>query len=214
MEFGSKYLHIPQNDSIEYFDEEEMFPKIVAAPKIINNKYEYDENDDYETCCIDLLDTAGQEEYSSLRDTYYVSLILCCFFFVNFFFCKRRGDGFVIVYDITSKNSFAEAAQIYDEILRVKDEDYFPCVLVGNKSDLLQEREVSESQGKQKAQEFGIPFLETSAKIRINIDETINNLIRIIPRHGKDYKLVIVGAGGVGKSSITVQFVRYLSNLI
>jgi GTPase SAR1 family protein len=105
-------------------------------------------------------------------------------------------------------DSFNEALQIYSEILRVKDADVFPCVLIGNKSDLKDDREVSSSEAERRASENGMPFFESSAKLRINIDEPIHELIRNIPRNGTDYKLVIVGAGGVGKSAITVQFVQ------
>jgi GTPase SAR1 family protein len=114
----------------------------------------------------------------------------------------------LIVYSIDRKETFQEALQIYNEILRVKDADAFPCVLIGNKSDLKDDREVSSSEGEKAASERGMPFFESSAKLRINIDEPIHELIRNIPRNGNEYKLVIVGAGGVGKSSITVQFVQ------
>eukprot|EP01080_Neovahlkampfia_damariscottae_P008555 gene8555-378_t len=189
MEFGSKYLHVPQTELLEYFEESEIIPKVEPKPKIKTS--DYDKNDDYETCFVDILDTAGQEEYSSLRDTYY-----------------RTGDGFIIVYSVICKSSFEEALSIYDQILRVKDDDYFPSILVGNKSDLSDERVVSETEGKNEAKKRGILFCETSAKYRENIDETFEDLIRVIPRSGTEYKLVIVGDGGVGKSAITIQYIQ------
>ena len=81
-------------------------------------------------------------------------------------------------------------------------------VICGNKCDLESSREVSTMEGAEFASRIGWPFFETSAKLNINISEAIHELIRRTPRlKGKEYKLVIQGAGGVGKSSICIQFV-------
>lgn len=60
----------------------------------------------------------------------------------------RNGEGFILVYSITSRLSFEEISTFFEQIRRVKDRDSFPMVLVGNKCDLESERQVS-SQGKQ-----------------------------------------------------------------
>jgi GTPase KRas protein len=73
-----------------------------------------------------VLDTAGQEEYSAMREQY-----------------MRTGEGFLLVYSITSRQSFEEIMTFQQQILRVKDRDYFPIIVVGNKCDLENEREVS-----------------------------------------------------------------------
>jgi hypothetical protein len=75
---------------------------------------------------LDVLDTAGQEEYSAMREQY-----------------MRTGEGFLLVYSITSRQSFEEILTFQQQILRVKDKDYFPIIVVGNKCDLDNEREVS-----------------------------------------------------------------------
>lgn len=81
---------------------------------------------DDETCLLDILDTAGQEEYSAMRDQY-----------------SRSGEGFLMVYSITSRESFDELASFRDHILRVKDTDKVPMVIVGNKMDVAEkERQV------------------------------------------------------------------------
>ena len=54
----------------------------------------------------------------------------------------RTGEGFLLVYSITSRQSFDEITTFQQQILRVKDKDYFPMVVVGNKCDLEGEREV------------------------------------------------------------------------
>ena len=79
-------------------------------------------------------------------------------------------------------------------------------MLCGNKSDLADKREVSTQEGHDLAQRLNCAFFETSAKLNINIKEAIEELIRRTPRHGKDYKLAIMGSGGVGKSNICVQY--------
>jgi GTPase KRas len=73
-----------------------------------------------------VLDTAGQEEYSAMREQY-----------------MRTGEGFLLVYSITSRQSFEEMVTFQQQILRVKDKDYFPIIVVGNKCDLESERQVS-----------------------------------------------------------------------
>ena len=55
----------------------------------------------------------------------------------------RTGEGFLLVYSITSRQSFEEIRVFQQQILRVKDKDYFPIIVVGNKCDLEGEREVS-----------------------------------------------------------------------
>ena len=55
----------------------------------------------------------------------------------------RTGEGFLLVYSITSRQSFEEITVFQQQILRVKDKDYFPMVVVGNKCDLEGEREVT-----------------------------------------------------------------------
>lgn len=81
---------------------------------------------DDEVALLDVLDTAGQEEYSAMREQY-----------------MRTGEGFLLVYSITSRQSFEEIQVFQQQILRVKDKDYFPIIIVGNKCDLEGEREVS-----------------------------------------------------------------------
>ena len=55
----------------------------------------------------------------------------------------RTGEGFLLVYSITSRQSFEEIQTFQQQILRVKDKDYFPIIIVGNKCDLEGEREVT-----------------------------------------------------------------------
>ena len=129
----------------------------------IEDSYRKQVTIDGETCLLDILDTAGQEEYSAMRDQY-----------------MRTGQGFLLVYAITSRNSFEEIDAFREQILRVKDADKVPMVLCGNKSDLDSERQVPTNEGSETAQRNGCPFLETSAKTRTNVDESFFELVREI----------------------------------
>ena len=92
----------------------------------------------------------------------------------------RTGQGFVCVYDITSRQSFEEITAFREHILRVKDADRVPMVLVGNKCDLESQRQVSTAEGRDLANHFSCSFLESSAKSRINIEESFYALVRSI----------------------------------
>ncbi|CCK71978.1 Ras family GTPase RAS2 KNAG_0I01930 [Huiozyma naganishii CBS 8797] len=125
---------------------------------------------DNEVTIIDILDTAGQEEYSAMREQY-----------------MRTGEGFLLVYSSTSKNSFDELITYYHQILRVKDTDYVPIVVVGNKIDLSGERQVPFDSGLKLANEMSAPFLETSAKEGVNVEEAFYTLVRLVRDNGGDY---------------------------
>jgi len=118
---------------------------------------------DGEQVLLDVLDTAGQEEYSAMREQY-----------------MRTGEGFLLVYSINSRNSLEELQSFYEQILRVKDSDRVPVLVVGNKCDLEIERQVSYEEGLALARSFNCQFLETSAKQRINVEEAFYNLVRSI----------------------------------
>jgi small GTP-binding protein len=94
---------------------------------------------DDEVALLDVLDTAGQEEYSAMREQY-----------------MRTGEGFLLVYSITSRQSFEEIQVFQQQILRVKDKDYFPIIIVGNKCDLESDREVTKAGTS--AFTFSLPF--------------------------------------------------------
>jgi len=135
----------------------------------IEDSYQKQSIIDDEVVLLDVLDTAGQDEYSAMRETY-----------------MRPGEGFLLVYSVTSRNSFEEIMLFQETILRVKDQDYFPIILVGNKCDLEFERQVSTSEGRELARRFRCPFIETSAKLRINVDEGFSNLVREIRKYNKE----------------------------
>jgi GTPase KRas protein len=136
---------------------------------------------DDELALLDVLDTAGQEEYSAMREQY-----------------MRTGEGFLLVYSITSRQSFEEIMTFQQQILRVKDKDYFPIIVVGNKCDLESERQVSRQEGESLARSFGCRFIETSAKSRINVDNAFYDLVREIRRYNREMSSPGGGAPAIG----------------
>eukprot|EP00004_Rigifila_ramosa_P009670 TRINITY_DN212_c0_g1_i1.p1 TRINITY_DN212_c0_g1~~TRINITY_DN212_c0_g1_i1.p1 ORF type:complete len:828 (-),score=192.76 TRINITY_DN212_c0_g1_i1:88-2550(-) len=191
LDLGSSLVFLGDIDREPVVEQEEIAADAYDAGLSAVQQSSYAANDDGETCLLDLLDTAGQEEYSAMRDQY-----------------TRVGDGMLIVYSITSRASFDEAAHMYALVQRVKETEHPPVCLVGNKADLESDRQVTTAEGRELARAWGAPFFETSARQRLNIDEALYELVRQCPRRGREYKLVVMGGGGVGKSSITVQFVQ------
>eukprot|EP01027_Heterolobosea_sp_BB2_P012166 GEZU01017653.1.p1 GENE.GEZU01017653.1~~GEZU01017653.1.p1 ORF type:complete len:127 (-),score=24.84 GEZU01017653.1:99-479(-) len=101
----------------------------------------------------------------------------------------RTGDGFLIVFDLSSPKSLKEMQEFHNRILRVKDSDSVPMVIVGNKCDLpdatkpIKEAEVK-GIIKQWAARSGyeVPYLEASALKRFMIEESFDTLVREIRR--------------------------------
>lgn len=110
---------------------------------------------------VELMDTAGQEEYAALREQWIT-----------------EGEGFVVVYSVTDKQSFARIRQYFEEIARIKEGQAFGIVLIGNKIDESR-RVVTRQQGKALAQKWKIPFFETSAKKNLNIESAFAKLVQV-----------------------------------
>jgi GTPase KRas len=147
---------------------------------------------------LEVLDTAGQEEYTALRDQWI-----------------RDGEGFVLVYSITSRSSFNRIPKFYNQIQRVKESanagspasagGYLaspisptmstfagpaPVMLVGNKSDRVTEREVSTQEGNALAKELGCDFVEASAKNNINVDRAFYDVVRRLRKQKQEFSRV------------------------
>ncbi|ORX91891.1 ras-related protein Rap-1b-like protein [Basidiobolus meristosporus CBS 931.73] len=132
----------------------------------IEDSYRKQVEVDGQQCMLEILDTAGTEQFTAMRDLY-----------------MKNGQGFVLVYSITSMATFNDLAELREQIVRVKDTEQVPTVLVGNKSDLEDDRCVSREVGAELTQHWpGATFFETSARKRINVDEAIFDLVRQINR--------------------------------
>jgi GTPase KRas protein len=92
----------------------------------------------------------------------------------------RTGQGFILTFSITSRQSFNEATVFRDQIHRVKDADHVPIVLTGNKCDLEDERQVTTQEATALSKSWNVPFYEASALARINVEESFFDLVREI----------------------------------
>ncbi|CRK93009.1 CLUMA_CG006512, isoform A [Clunio marinus] len=119
-------------------------------------------NSDYE---VKLVDTAGQDEYSIFPAQYSMDF-----------------HGYVLVYSITSQKSFEVIKIIYEKLIDVMGKVYVPIVLVGNKTDLHQERAVTFDEGKKLAESWKATFLETSAKQNESVDDIFLQLLQHIEK--------------------------------
>jgi len=122
-------------------------------------------------CMLEILDTAGTEQFTAMRDLY-----------------MKNGQGFLLVYSITAQSTFNDLHDLREQILRVKDTDDVPMILVGNKCDLEDERVVGKDQGTHLAQEFNCAFLETSAKAKVNVQTIFQDLVRQINKKNPETK--------------------------
>ena len=104
-------------------------------------------------------DTAGQERYRSVTKAYY-----------------KGAKGALLVYDITRKSTFENIDSWLIDLRTNADKDIL-ILLIGNKSDLNNTREISEEEARTKAEQYNIAFLETSAKTGDNIDKAFTQLI-------------------------------------
>ncbi|XP_018651268.1 putative gtp-binding protein rit [Schistosoma mansoni] len=123
--------------TIQYF--QRMF--LEEHDPTIEDSYIQNAEIDNELCMLYVLDTAGQEEFSAMREQY-----------------MRIGQGFIIVYSVTDPQSFEEVQRFHKEISRCKDCGSYPMILAANKIDLSQQRQVSEEEGKRLATYLQVSF--------------------------------------------------------
>ena len=113
---------------------------------------------------LQIWDTAGQERYKSITSAYY-----------------KGSKGAFVVYDISRKNTFDNVDKWINELKNNGSEDVF-IMLVGNKSDLKDQREITEEEVKKKAELYNVAFCETSALEGKNIGYAFENLINEITK--------------------------------
>eukprot|EP00163_Fabomonas_tropica_P007405 TRINITY_DN1711_c0_g1_i2.p1 TRINITY_DN1711_c0_g1~~TRINITY_DN1711_c0_g1_i2.p1 ORF type:complete len:208 (+),score=46.08 TRINITY_DN1711_c0_g1_i2:79-624(+) len=110
---------------------------------------------------LQVVDTAGQDEYSIFHNTYSVGV-----------------HGYVLVYSVTARNSFEMIKILNDKLLNVAGTDNVPRVIVGNKTDMYNQRHITTQQGQELAQQWGCAFVECSAKHNENIAQAFNLLMQ------------------------------------
>lgn len=115
------------------------------------------------TVRLQLWDTAGQERFRSLIPSYI-----------------RDSSVAVVVYDVSNRQSFVNTARWIEEVRTERGSDVI-IVLVGNKTDLVDKRQVSIEEGDAKAREFSVMFIETSAKAGFNIKALFRKIAAALP---------------------------------
>jgi GTPase KRas protein len=143
---------------------------------------------DDKMCFVEVIDTAGQEEYATLRDQW-----------------VREGQAFVLVYSVASRSTFDRLEVFRQSMLRVKRTQPI-FYLVGNKCDKQFEREISYEEGAQLARQFGCAFMETSAKTAFHVEELFSNLVRILRENAEAEARPAIGmptptTGGPGREA-------------
>ncbi|KAJ8363409.1 hypothetical protein SKAU_G00122400 [Synaphobranchus kaupii] len=111
---------------------------------------------------LQIWDTAGQERYRTITTAYY-----------------RGAMGFLLMYDITNQDSF-NAVQDWATQIKTYSWDNAQVILVGNKSDLEDDRLVPSEEGQRLADELGFQFFEASAKDNINVKQVFERLVDVI----------------------------------
>lgn len=115
------------------------------------------------TVRLQLWDTAGQERFRSLIPSYI-----------------RDSSVAVVVYDITSQKSFQQTRKWVDDVRGERGNDVI-IVLVGNKTDLNDKREVTVAQGEEEAKKHNLMFIETSAKVGHNVKTLFKRIAQALP---------------------------------
>ena len=137
------------------------------APKdhdpTIEDRYKSSLNIDGKDYEVEILDTAGEEDYQNMIDMW-----------ISF------GEGFLLVFAINDKESFDLLKLKHTRVLKGKHGAKCPILLIGNKQDLENERQVTYSEAKQQAEAWGIEYMETSAKTNFNCKEAFEKLAQKI----------------------------------
>lgn len=128
----------------------------------IEDYYRHDTSvDGVGQCIVEILDTAGTEQFASMRQLYITN-----------------GEAFALVYSIDSRESFEEVSEIYAQLTELKKREELTVVLVGNKCDLSGKREVDTQEGVQAAKQMNnCRFVETSAKDGTNVEYFFDLLV-------------------------------------
>ncbi|RHZ49998.1 hypothetical protein Glove_508g12 [Diversispora epigaea] len=113
---------------------------------------------------LQIWDTAGQERFRTITTAYY-----------------RGAMGILLVYDVTDERSFNNIRNWFSNIEQHATEGVNK-ILIGNKCDWIEKMAITKEQGQALADEFGIKFLETSAKANINVEEAFFTLARDIKK--------------------------------
>ncbi|KAK9449519.1 to 3 [Limtongia smithiae] len=152
----------------------------------IEDSYRREVSVDGRQCEVEILDTAGVEQFTAMRELYI-----------------KNGQGFLIVFSVTDRDSFKELEKLHDQVVRIKDSANVPFVLAGNKSDLAHARTVSFLEAKQLAHSWGTTsFYETSARSGAHVSDVFVDLVRQIQR--RDSATLAADKESLASTSLTL----------
>ena len=136
------------NNQFPAVHDDTIIDRILNLAKIKNKVYK-----------IEILDTEGENDFPNMLKQW-----------INF------GDGFLLVFSINDKTSFDLLSSKRENIIKEKHHESCPMILIGNKQDLDNNREVSYDEAKKLAESWNIDYLETSAKTNLNCKDAFENL--------------------------------------
>ena len=133
---------------------------------------------------VQILDTAGQERFNAITESYY-----------------RDADCCLLVYDITSEESFEKIENYYIDELKKNNDQIKKVILLGNKTDLKDKRQIDHEKGSGLATKHGYIFMETSCKDNYNVSDAFTALIEMtnteLKKKGENKKPSKVGGFGL-----------------
>ncbi|KAK7678522.1 hypothetical protein QCA50_018394 [Cerrena zonata] len=140
----------------------------------IEEEYACDVQAEGETCLLEIMDTAGAEQFTALNEVYI-----------------KRARGFVLVFSLTQESTLQDVDNIRQQIQMIKAQEgqSIPIVVVGTKMDLAREREVTRDTIKDLAARWGLPFYETSAKNNWHVTDVFHDLLGQMRRRYPDEPL-------------------------
>ena len=113
---------------------------------------------------LQIWDTAGQDRFRAITKNYY-----------------KGSHGIILIYDVTNVQTFENVKQWVSQIREEASANVI-IYIAGNKIDMEEDRKVNKEEGEKLAEELGFPFVETSAKSGININETFEDLVERIDK--------------------------------
>ncbi|KAF2977425.1 hypothetical protein EK904_012950 [Melospiza melodia maxima] len=129
--------------------------------------------------------------------------------------CLQIGNAYIIVYSVTDRDSFESASELRIHLRRARQAEDIPIILVGNKTDLVRCREVSEEEGQACAAVFDCKFIETSAVLQHNVDELFEGVVRQIRlRQGGKKSHLHPPPGQKHKESLASRARHFLDRLV
>ena len=124
-------------------------------------------NSENKVCSLQVTDTTGTHQFPAMQR---LSI--------------QKGSAFILVYAVNSEQSLLDLKPIHDEIVDIKGQNTVPVMLVGNKTDVGDQRQVSTAKGKHMASQWDCGFVETSAKNNYMVEDIFDNLLKL-ERHRK-----------------------------